>query len=253
MSEKLRLDDLLVHRGFVETKSRAKSLIMAGKVRHGTEILDKAGKSYSPDFEIEIVAPPRFVSRGGEKLEAALKAFSINPEGMEFLDIGASTGGFTDCLLQHGATRAYCVDVGRAQLHGKLQSDPRVTNLERLNARYLTPVQLPREAFPLIVMDLSFISLTKVLNPAWDLLETGGILVALIKPQFEAEKKSVDYGKGVIRDRRIQRGCLESILSFSLNNLPGARELGWIESPLRGGDGNLEYLAAWKRSPSSPS
>lgn len=247
MPPKIRLDELLVQRGLADSRTQAKALILAGQVRHGTEILDKAGKAYAPDLPVEVRTPPRFVSRGGEKLEAALDAFAIDPAGLTFLDIGASTGGFTDCLLQRGAARAVCVDVGRAQLHGKLLADPRVSNLEQINARHLRPEDLPRPAYPLIVIDVSFISLKRILEPAWSCLEPGGHLIALVKPQFEAEKEEADRGRGVIRDPDIRRRCLEKILAFADTQLPGAHRLGAIDSPIAGGDGNREYLAAWKR------
>lgn len=247
MPPKIRLDELLVQRGLADSRTQAKALILARQVRHGTEILDKAGKAYAPDLPVEVRTPPRFVSRGGEKLEAALDAFAIDPAGLTFLDIGASTGGFTDCLLQRGAARAVCVDVGRAQLHGKLLADPRVSNLEQINARHLRPEDLPRPAYPLIVIDVSFISLKRILEPAWSCLEPGGHLIALVKPQFEAEKEEADRGRGVIRDPDIRRRCLEKILAFADTQLPGAHRLGAIDSPIAGGDGNREYLAAWKR------
>lgn len=252
MGSKFRLDDLLVSKGLADSKSRAKALILAGKVRLGTEVLDKAGKTYAADTPLTLEQPPRYVSRGGEKLEAALDAFEIRPEGWTILDIGASTGGFTDCLLQRGAAAAVCVDVGRAQMHGKLLSDPRVTNIEQLNARHLKAEQLPRSTFPLVVMDLSFISLALVLEPAWSCLQDDGTLIALIKPQFEAEKAEVDRGRGVIRDDRVRERCLKRILEFARLRLPDSSHLGTIDSPIAGGDGNREYLAAWRRVPEGP-
>src|ERR1051326_3570284 len=182
---KLRLDELLVVRGLAATRAQAKALIMSGRVLHGTERLDKPGKDFPADFEISVEQPPRFVSRGGEKLQAALEKFSLNVAGAHVLDVGASTGGFTDCVLQAGAADVVCVDVGRAQLHAKLRADPRVTNLEKLNARTLTAAQLPRSNFDVVVMDLSFISLKSVMPAVWPLLRVGGSLVALVKPQFE--------------------------------------------------------------------
>ena len=173
-----RLDELLVSRGLVESRAQAKALIMAGRVLRGTERLDKPGREYATDVEINIEQPPRYVSRGGEKLAGALERFSLNIAGAHVLDVGASTGGFTDCALQAGAADVVCVDVGRAQLHPRLRTDPRVTNLEKINARHLTAELLPRREFDLVVMDLSFISLRTVLPPVWPLLKQEGTLVA---------------------------------------------------------------------------
>lgn len=237
-----RLDELLVERGLCDSRSRAKALILAGKVRRGTEILDKPGKTYAPDTEISLIQPPRFVGRGGEKLEAYLEAYPTKTAGLRSLDVGASTGGFTDCLLQRGIETAVCIDVGRAQLHNKLVQDQRVTNIEKLNARYLTPDQLPYSDYDLVVMDLSFISLKKVLPSIWPVLKSGGKLISLIKPQFEADKHLVDKGRGVIRDEAVRQKILDDILSWSLNELEAAELEGTIESPIAGGDGNREYL-----------
>jgi 23S rRNA (cytidine1920-2'-O)/16S rRNA (cytidine1409-2'-O)-methyltransferase len=246
MSKK-RLDELLVSRGLVESRSRAKALILAGKVRSGTTILDKAGKAVPDDLPLEVEQPPRFVSRGGEKLEGALERFGIEVAGQRILDVGASTGGFTDCCLQRGAISSTCVDVGRAQLHGRLLADDRVTNIEQLNARYLKPDQLPYPAYPVIVMDLSFISLTRVLEPVWSCLEPGGTLVALVKPQFEAKKEEVDTGKGIIRDPAVQERCLRQIRDFAANRLEGSEEIGHMDSPIKGTDGNREFLLVLKK------
>jgi 23S rRNA (cytidine1920-2'-O)/16S rRNA (cytidine1409-2'-O)-methyltransferase len=237
-----RLDELLVERGLCDSRSRAKALILAGKVRRGTEILDKPGKTYASDAEISLIQPPRFVGRGGEKLEAYLEAFPTMTAGLRSLDVGASTGGFTDCLLQRGVETAVCIDVGRAQLHSKLLQDQRVTNIEKLNARYLTPDQLPYPDYDLVVMDLSFISLKKVLPAIWPVLKSGGKLVSLIKPQFEADKQLVDKGRGVIRDDAVRQNILDDIVSWSLDELAAAELEGTIDSPIAGGDGNREYL-----------
>ncbi|MBL9199671.1 MAG: TlyA family RNA methyltransferase, partial [Opitutaceae bacterium] len=155
-----RLDELLVVRGLAESRAQAKALIMSGRVRRGTERLDKPGKEFPADTELTVERPPRFVSRGGEKLAVALSHFAIDLQGTHVLDVGASTGGFTDCALQAGAADVVCVDVGRAQLHARLRADPRVTNLEKINARHLRASDLPRAEFDAIVMDLSCISLT---------------------------------------------------------------------------------------------
>lgn len=242
--EKQRLDELLVARGLAESRAQAKALIMSGRVRRGTERLDKPGKEFPADSDLTIEQPPRFVSRGGEKLAAALEHFALDLRGAHVLDVGASTGGFTDCALQAGAADVVCVDVGRAQLHAKLRSDPRVTNLEKINARHLTAAALPRTGYDAIVMDLSFISLKSVLPAVWPLLREGGTLVALVKPQFEAGKAEVDKGRGVIRDAAVQAAALAGVRDFALAQLPGAKLLGHIDSPITGADGNREFLLA---------
>ncbi len=244
MSEarKIRLDELLVTRGLAASRAQAKALVMTGRVRRGTERLDKPGKEFPADLELTVDQPPRFVSRGGEKLAAALAKFSLDLRGAHVLDVGASTGGFTDCALQAGAADVVCVDVGRAQLHAKLRGDPRVTNLEKINARHLTARELPRGEFDAIVMDLSFISLTAVLPAVWPLLREGGALVALVKPQFEAGKAEADKGRGVIRDPAVQEAALARVRDFARRELPGARLVGAIDSPITGADGNREFL-----------
>lgn len=246
---RIRLDELLLQRGLADSRSRAKALIMSGKVRRGTEVLDKAGKEYPADIELEIEAPPRFVSRGAEKLEGYFAAYPWDVTGKRFLDVGASTGGFTDFLLQAGAAEATCVDVGHGQLHYKLRQDGRVINLERVNARHLKAGQLPHPAYPLIVMDLSFISLKLILPVVWEFLEPGGRLVSLIKPQFEAGKEEADRFKGVITDTAIRERILHEILDCAATELPGSELIGWCESPISGMNGNLEYLAGWARNP----
>lgn len=245
---KLRLDELLVSRGLVESRAQAKALIMSGRVLRGTERLDKPGKEYATDVELVIEQPPRFVSRGGEKLAAALERFAIDLRGVHVLDVGASTGGFTDCVLQAGAADVVCVDVGRAQLHAKLRADPRVTNLEKLNARFLRAQDLPRPAFGAIVMDLSFISLKSVLPAVWPLLAEGGTLVALVKPQFEAGKAEADKSHGVIRDPAVQEATLAGVREFALHELAAASLVGSMDSPITGADGNREFLLCLRKS-----
>jgi 23S rRNA (cytidine1920-2'-O)/16S rRNA (cytidine1409-2'-O)-methyltransferase len=245
---KLRLDELLVVRGLAATRAQAKALIMAGRVLHGTERLDKPGKDFPPDLELTVEQPPRFVSRGGEKLAGALAHFALDLTGAHVLDVGASTGGFTDCALQAGAADVVCVDVGRAQLHARLRADPRVTNLEKVNARHLKPSDLPRREFDAVVMDLSFISLKAVLPAVWPCLRAGGTLIALVKPQFEAGKTEVDKGRGVIRDRAVQDATLASVRDFALAELAGARLLGSLDSPITGADGNREFLLGLKKA-----
>jgi len=245
---KKRLDEVLVQQGLVDSRSRAKALILAGKVKLGTERLDKPGRNVPEDCELIVERPPRFVSRGGEKIEGFLDRFNISVAGLSILDVGASTGGFTDCCLQRGAARATCVDVGRAQMHNKLIQDERVTNLEKVNARHLQIGDLPLRSYPLIVMDLSFISLTKVLPAVWQFLETEGRLIALVKPQFEAKKEEVDAGRGIIRDEAIQERILAEIQDFALTQLPGAELIGTMDSPIKGTDGNREFLLGLMRS-----
>jgi 23S rRNA (cytidine1920-2'-O)/16S rRNA (cytidine1409-2'-O)-methyltransferase len=239
---KIRLDELLVARGVAPTRAQAKALVMSGRVRHGTERLDKPGKDYPHDFEITVDQPPRFVSRGGEKLTAWLEQFPLELAAAHVLDVGASTGGFSDCALQAGAASATCVDVGHGQLHEKLRRDPRVTNLEKINARHLKAGDLPRSDYDVVVMDLSFISLKSVLPAVWPFLRAGGTLIALVKPQFEAGKAEVDKGQGIIRDDNVRLRVLGEVRDFALRELPGARLRGERECPVHGADGNREFL-----------
>ena len=248
---KIRLDELLVTKGLADTRSQAKALILAGKVKLGTDRLDKPGRTLPADAPIEVKSPPRFVSRGGEKLEGFLNQFEVDVTGLRHLDVGASTGGFTDCCLQRGTVHATCVDVGRAQMHNKLIQDDRVINIEKTNARYLQLGDLPFDNYPLIVMDLSFISLTKVLPAVWQFLAPEGQLIALVKPQFEAEKYEVDVGRGIIRDEAIQERILASIRSFALEQLQEAKLIGTMDSPIKGTDGNREFLMGLTRRSSS--
>ena len=247
--KKVRLDELLLARGLAESRAQAKALIMAGRVLHGTARLDKPGKEFPSDLELTVEQPPRFVSRGGEKLAAALAHFALDLRGAHVLDVGASTGGFTDCTLQAGAAAVVCVDVGRAQLHARLRADPRVTNIEKLNARFLRAGDLPRSDFDAIVMDLSFISLTTVLPAVWPFLRAGGTLVALVKPQFEAGKTEVDKGRGVIRNAAVQEATLARVREFARTELPGVRVVGAIDSPIAGADGNREFLLCLQKQP----
>ena len=244
---KQRLDELLVARGLAESRTQAKALIMSGRVLRGTERLDKPGKEFPADIELTVEQPPRFVSRGGEKLAGAIERFALDLRGAHVLDVGASTGGFTDCALQAGAADVVCVDVGRAQLHAKLRADPRVTNLEKINARHLAAADLPRSDFDLVVMDLSFISLKSVLPAIWPLLRPGGTLVALVKPQFEAGKAEVDKGRGVIRDAAVQDAVLAGVRDFALAQLPAAELVGAMDSPITGADGNREFLLCLRK------
>ncbi len=239
---KQRLDELLVARGLAPSRAQAKALIMTGRVRHGTARLDKPGKEYPAGFELSVDQPPRFVSRGGEKLAAFMDKFPVNLTGTHVLDIGASTGGFTDCSLQAGAASVTCVDVGHSQLHDKIRRDPRVTNLEKTNARHLAPGTLPRPSYDALVMDLSFISLKSVLPAVWPFLRPGGTLIALVKPQFEAGKAEVDKGQGIIRDDAVRVRVMTEVREFALRELAGAHLFGEMESPVHGADGNREFL-----------
>jgi 23S rRNA (cytidine1920-2'-O)/16S rRNA (cytidine1409-2'-O)-methyltransferase len=245
---KRRLDEILVARGLAESRTQAKALIMSGRVFRGTERLEKPGREFAEECEISLERPPRFVSRGGEKLAAALERYAIDLTGGHVLDVGASTGGFTDCALQAGAASVVCVDVGRAQLHARLRADARVVNLEKVNARRLLPSQLPRSEFDAVVMDLSFISLRTVLPAVWPFLRDGGTLVALVKPQFEAGKAEADRGRGVIRDASVREAALASVRDFALARLQGATLVGSMDSPIEGADGNREFLLCLRRS-----
>ena len=246
-NSKQRLDELLVSRGLAATRSQAKALIMSGRVLHGTDRLDKPGKEFPADIDLIVEQPPRFVSRGGEKLQGFIEKFPVNLRGVHLLDVGASTGGFTDCALQAGAADAVCVDVGRAQLHPKLHADPRVTNLEKINARHLKSGDLPRSDFDAVVMDLSFISLKSVLPAVWPFVVPGGVLIALVKPQFEAGKAEVDKGRGIIRDAAVQDAILTDIQAFALTQLPGSQLIGTMDSPITGTDGNREFLLGLRK------
>jgi 23S rRNA (cytidine1920-2'-O)/16S rRNA (cytidine1409-2'-O)-methyltransferase len=246
---RLRLDEWLVQHGLAASRAQAKALIMAGRVRRGTERLEKPGREIAAETpDIVVDQPPRFVSRGGEKLAAFLARHAVDCLGAHALDVGASTGGFTDCLLQAGAADVVCLDVGRAQLHAKLRGDPRVTNLEQINARHLQPGQLPRDAFDLVVIDVSFISLRTILPAVWPFVTPGGRLIALVKPQFEAGREEVDKGRGVIRDAAVQQAVLDDVRTFALA-LPGAALIGAMDSPITGTDGNREFLLGLVRQP----
>ena len=244
---KKRLDQLLVEAGFCESRNIAQALILGGKVRTGTTILDKPGKSYPDDLQITLESPPKYVSRGAEKIEGYLKKFPIQITDKHILDLGASKGGFTDYLLQEGAATATCIDVGHGQLHQKLRDDPRVFNFEKTNARHLDKGDLPQNAYQIVVMDLSFISIKKVLPISWELLEPGGHLITLIKPQFEASKHEADKGQGIIKDHAIHNRILEDIQDFVAKNLPTVEIIGQIPSPIQGAKGNKEFLLGLRK------
>jgi len=240
-----RLDTCLVRLGLAASRENAQRLILAGCVRVNGETARKPSDKVSETASIHVVATERFVGRGGYKLEAALTAFGISCAGAVCLDIGASTGGFTDCLLQHGARRVHAVDVGKGQLAWRLCTDPRVIVHDGLNARYLGFEDIG-ETVDLVAIDVSFISLTKVLPAAVGLLKSGGVVVSLIKPQFEAGRKDVKKG-GVVRDYSVHERVKTQVARFALDAL-GLQALGeMIESPLLGPAGNKEFLAAWRK------
>ncbi|QJA06131.1 TlyA family RNA methyltransferase [Thermosulfurimonas marina] len=244
--KKERLDKLLVARGFVETREKAQALIMAGEVFVEGQRVEKAGARVPVEARIEIRGRGLpYVSRGGLKLEGALKVFELSPRGWVCADLGASTGGFTHCLLKHGARRVYALDVGRGQLHESLRRDPRVVVLEGVNARYLTAESLP-EAVDLVTIDVSFISLKKILPAALTILKPGGRILALIKPQFEVGRREVGRG-GVVRDHAKHRRVIKEIWCFGEEL--GLKALGVAESPLPGPSGNREFFILFQKSP----
>lgn len=247
--EKQRLDLLLVERGLCASREKAQRAIMAGDVILADRIADKPGTRVPVDAEIRLRAEERYVGRGGQKLEGALAAFGIDPTDYVCLDIGASTGGFTDCLLQHGAAKVYAIDVGHSQLAWKIRSDPRVIVREHLNARNLSADDIP-EPIDLCVIDVSFISLTLILPPAVPLLKEGGAIVPLIKPQFELRREEIGAG-GVVRDPARQEAAVAKIREF----VEAQTALVWgglIESPILGGEGNREFLAWLPRKQGDP-
>ncbi|MFZ5445650.1 MAG: TlyA family RNA methyltransferase [Myxococcota bacterium] len=242
--KKERLDVLLHERGLAESRTRAQALILAGQVVVNDQRVDKPGTRVPIDAELRLkgeVLP--YVSRGGLKLKGAIDAFSLEVRGAICADIGASTGGFTDCLLQEGASRVHAIDVGYGQLHEKLRKDPRVISRERVNARHLTDDELP-EPVQVIVIDVSFISLELVLPPVLPKLTRGGVLIALVKPQFEVGPAHIDKG-GVVRDPIARQGAIDRIRAFV--KAQGLTELGVIDSPVHGPAGNVEALLVARR------
>ena len=235
----MRLDRLLFERGFVSSRSRAQALIMAGKVFVDGKRAEKAGQSVNEDAEIEIKGPDHpYVSRGGIKLEAAIKEFDIDCNSKVVLDVGASTGGFTDCLIQNGARRVYALDVGFGQLAWKLRNDERVINLERMNIRHLDPALIP-EPLDMVTIDCSFISLRLILPKIHKMVSDGKAVICLIKPQFEVEKGEVGKG-GVVRDRERHEVVLRRLKTFAQQT--GFSPKGLIASPIKGPKGNCEFL-----------
>ena len=248
---KKRLDVLLVERGLADSRTRAQALVLEGKVRVDGQVETKASRALDAAADVAVEAPPRFVSRGGEKLEGAFEKFgrladgkALDGAGKVCLDVGSSTGGFTDCLLQHGAARVMAVDVGTNQLAYKLRADPRVWVRENYNARYLTAADLP-EVPAVAVTDVSFISLRLILPPIRDVLAPGGRIVALVKPQFEVGKGKAPGG--LVRDEALRLEARDGIVRFATEEL-GLTLLGLAESPIRGKEmGNVEYLSYWQK------
>ena len=243
---KRRLDILLVERGHAESRTRAQALVMEGKVRVAGQTEYKPSRQVDDETSVEIEAPPRFVSRGGEKLAGAFELWgtALGAEGKTCLDVGSSTGGFTDCLLQHGARRVMAVDVGTNQLAYSLRTDPRVWVRENFNARYMKPEDIP-EVPALAVTDVSFISLKLILPPIRDVLASGGEIVALIKPQFEVGKGNAPGG--LVRDEGLRLAARDEIVRFAKEEL-SLELLGLAKSPIKGREmGNVEYLSWWRK------
>ena len=240
-----RLDQLLVERGLFATRSKAQAAVLAGQVLVEGRPASKPGDTVRPDVALGLVERERYVSRGGHKLEQGLRHFGVTVSGVTALDIGASTGGFTDCLLQHGAARVHAVDVGHGQLAWTLRQDPRVVVMERTNARELVPGTFAAGVVPfdLVVVDCSFISLRKILPVIPPLLREGGEVVALVKPQFEAGKAEADRGAGVITDPAVHARVLAELEAFVAGDSGRFRWMGSVESPLLGPAGNREFLA----------
>ena len=241
---KERLDVLLVKRNLVESREKAKAVIMSGNVFVEGQREDKAGSSFLDTVEIEVKGLPlKYVSRGGFKLEKAMEQFGITLEGKICMDVGSSTGGFTDCMLQNGAQKVYAVDVGTNQLVWKLRQDERVVSMEKTNIRYLEPEQIP-DVIDFISIDVAFISLTKVLLPIRELLMNQGEIVCLIKPQFEAGREKVGK-KGVVREQSVHIEVIERVIAYAVSI--GFQVLNLNYSPIKGPEGNIEYLLHIKK------
>ena len=236
----MRLDQEIVRRKLVETRELGKRLILAGKVKVNGHIVDKASEKIKSDDKIELKESPKYVSRGGFKLEHALKEFKIDPEAMICLDIGASTGGFTDCLLQQNAQRVHAYDTGTNQLSWKIRSDPRVVSREKFNCRNLKKEDIG-EQVDLIVIDVSFISLTKILPAAYNVLRPEGSFITLIKPQFELSREEISKG-GIVKDPQLHDKAVNSIVNFATSDLHLTHQ-NVVKSPITGMTGNIEFLA----------
>jgi 23S rRNA (cytidine1920-2'-O)/16S rRNA (cytidine1409-2'-O)-methyltransferase len=237
--KKTRLDVLLVERGLSESREQAQRSIMAGEVRVGDAVVDKASSKFDPAADVSIEGASRYVGRGGLKLEGALRDFGVSAVGSTALDIGASTGGFTDCLLQQGAKKVYAIDVGHGQLAWKIRTDPRVVVREKVNARFLSRADVP-EPVDLCVIDVSFISLTLILPRAFELVSPNGVILALIKPQFELQASDVGRG-GIVRDAALHEKAQTKIRDFVMAE--GQEVAGIVPSAITGTDGNQEFFA----------
>lgn len=240
----IRLDQRVIQLGLVESREKAQRLILAGHVKVNDRVETKSSHLVPEEAVVALVEQERFVGRGGEKLEEAFLRFDLDVHGKVCLDVGASTGGFTDCLLQHGAARVYALDVGKGQIHSKLRSNARVVVMDGMNARYLTPANLP-EVPAFVTIDVSFISLTKILPAVTQLLANGGCIVSLIKPQFEAGREQVGKG-GVVRSEAVRDEVVERVRLFGTGEL-GLNWLGVCPSPIKGPAGNVEFLACWEK------
>lgn len=237
---KMRLDVACVERGLFESRERALRAIMAGLVTVNGRPADKAGQQVRPGDEIALAKDDcPYVSRGGLKLKGALDAFGLDPAGLVCLDVGVATGGFTDCFLQAGAAKVYAVDVGEGQIHERIKADPRVVFMPQTNARFLKPELFP-ERPALCAIDVSFISLKLILGPVLSVMAPGGLVAALVKPQFELQAK--DLRKGIVKDEATRLGVMDDLRAFLKSGLPGASEKGLADSPIRGAKGNLEFL-----------
>lgn len=243
MPKRIRLDVALVEHGLCDSREKARCAVMAGQVRLGDQVLNKASFLVEPGAELSIAEPPRFVGRGGLKLEGALDHFGIVAAGITVLDIGASTGGFTDCLLQRGATKVYAIDVGHGQLAWKIRNDPRVIVRENLNARHLTRTDVP-VPIDLCVIDVSFISLTLILPNAFELLTPTGVVLALIKPQFELQPQDVGRG-GIVSDPAMHEKAQRKIAEFIANQ--EHKFVGIAPSQITGTDGNQEFFVCARK------
>jgi 23S rRNA (cytidine1920-2'-O)/16S rRNA (cytidine1409-2'-O)-methyltransferase len=243
MPKKSRLDSLLVARNFFASREQAQRAIMAGEVRVGDHTITKSSELVAADVPVTITERPQFASRGALKLVGAMDFFQVDIRGKAALDIGASTGGFTDCLLQRGAAKVYAVDVGHGQLAWKIRNDPRVVVMEKLNARFLSHAHIP-ELVDLCVIDVSFISLTLILPNAFHLITPDGMILALVKPQFELQRKDVGRG-GIVRDPGLHEKAQQKIVKFVES--AGRRVVGLVPSQIAGADGNQEFFACLRK------
>lgn len=244
MPAKERADSILVSTGLCDSREQAKRLILAGEVMHGTTLVAKPSTKFDPATELTVKTRQKYVGRGGFKIEGALDTFGVDPTGMTCLDVGSSTGGFTDCMLQRGANRVHAIDVGTNQLVWKLRSDPRVIVKEQFNARHMTPDDIG-EPIDLAVTDVSFISLTKILPPMFSTLKESGQIICLIKPQFELNREDIGKG-GIVREPEMHQRAVEKIHHFVTQEL-GHTWIDCIDSPITGTDGNREFLAWLKK------